>query len=200
MGIRFSIFALSLLPLSLESRPVSYPGGSTLMLLSDNVRNAVYYHYSPTHRYSVGIEMVENKYRTENYTNLRLTYLLDRRNTDYSQQNLYFQLGFSSNVSDNHFFGLHGDWETRRWFAGFNLKSVETKAFKYIDQCYQVGVAPYLGDYGDLHTWIMVKTKKFSSEKGWTTYPVLKFFKGNTLLEIGFDKYNTWDAHLMHRF
>ena len=170
------------------------------MLSSDNVRNAVYYHYSPTHRYSVGIEMVEDKYRIENYTNVRLTYLIDRRNTEYSQQNLYFQLGFSSNFSDNHFYGIHGDWETRRWFAGFNLKRVETKAFNYIDQYYQVGVAPYLGDYGDLHTWIMVKTKKFSSKKGWSTYPVLKFFKGSTLLEFGFDKYNAWDAHLMHRF
>ena len=200
MRIRVVIFAVSLLPLGLESRPISYSGGSTLMLFSDNIKNSLYYHYSPTHRYSVGIEAVEDKYQREKYTYLRFTYLLNRKNSQHSQGNLYFQTGLSANRDANLFYGIHGDWETRRWFAGFNVKKIETKASMYVDQCYQIGLAPYLGEYGDLHSWLMVKTRKFSSEKGWSTYPVLKFFKGNTLVEFGYDKHNHWDAHLMYRF
>jgi hypothetical protein len=51
-----------------------------------------------------------------------------------------------------------------------------------------------------LHTWIMLKSKKNSLENNWTTYPVLKFFKGNTLIEIGYHKKTNWDVHLMYRF
>ena len=29
---------------------------------------------------------------------------------------------------------------------------------------------------------------------------MLKFFKGNVLLELGYDKKTDWDIHLMYRF
>ena len=64
----------------------------------------------------------------------------------------------------------------------------------------QLGVAPYLGEYGDLHTWLMLKSKKDSHLEGWSTYPVLKFFKGNLLLEVGYDREIEWDSHIMYRF
>ena len=33
-----------------------------------------------------------------------------------------------------------------------------------------------------------------------SSYPVLKFFKGNTLLEFGYNNKTDWDIHLMYRF
>ena len=57
----------------------------------------------------------------------------------------------------------------------------------YTDQFFQVGVAPYLGAYGDFHTWIMIKTKKNTLVGNWSTFPVLKFFKGNFLIEFGYN-------------
>jgi len=63
-----------------------------------------------------------------------------------------------------------------------------------------VGVAPYLGTYGDLHSWIMLKTKRNSLKDSWSTYPVLKFFRGNFLMEFGYNDKTDWDAHLMYRF
>ena len=90
-----------------------------------------------------------------------------------------------------------GDKKTICWFW---IKKTEKEIQDYLEQYYQIGVAPYLGDYGDLHTWIMLKSKKNSLENNWATYPVLKFFKGNTLLEIGYHKKTNWDVHLMYRF
>ena len=110
----------------------------------------------------------------------------NRKNTQQSQRNLYFQSGVSSEGLDSHFYGIHGDWETRRWFTGFGYKQVKTDLEDYSSQYIQLGVAPYLGEYGDLHTWIMLKSKKNSLLDDWSTYPVLKFFKGDFLIELGY--------------
>ena len=80
------------------------------------------------------------------------------------------------------------------------LKEVESAYRNYSDKYYQVGVAPYLGEYGDLHTWILIKTKVNSLTNKTSTYPVLKFFKGNFLIELGYNSKTERDTHLMYRF
>jgi hypothetical protein len=201
MGIRFLTFCfLAILSISVDSRPVSYPGGYTLMAKSDSLQNSVYMHYSPTYKYAIGVEIKKDKRINDHYTLLRFTYLVNRKNTDNSQRNLYFQSGYSLDSNENSFFGIHGDWETRRYFIGFDYKKVESINQDYSEQKYQIGFAPYLGEYGDLHTWIMLKTAKNSITDITSTYPYLKFFKGDNLLEVGYNGKTNWDFHFMHRF
>ena len=198
MGIK--IIILLIISFGLDARPISYSGGSTIMSFSDNIKDSLYYHYSPSYKYSVGIENIRDKYFNDNYSYVRFTYLLNRKNTENSQRNLYLQSGISSKGFNEFFYGMHGDWETRRLFVGFGLKETKRKIHDYSEQYYQIGVAPYLGDYGDLHTWIMIKAKENSLENKWSTYPVLKFFKGNVLMEFGYGEKTEWDVHLMYRF
>ena len=198
MGIKFII--LLIISFGLDARPISYSGGSTIMSFSDNIKDSLYYHYSPSYKYSVGIENISDKYFDDNYSYVRFTYLLNRKNTENSQRNLYLQSGISSKGFNEFFYGMHGDWETRRLFVGFGLKETKRKIHDYSEQYYQIGVAPYLGDYGDLHTWIMIKAKENSLQNKWSTYPVLKFFKGNVLVEFGYGEKTEWDVHLMYRF
>jgi hypothetical protein len=198
MGIK--IIILLIISFGLDARPISYSGGSTIMSFSDNIKDSLYYHYSPSYKYSVGIENIRDKYFNDNYSYVRFTYLLNRKNTENSQRNLYLQSGISSEGFNKFFYGMHGDWETRRLFVGFGLKETKRKIHDYSEQYYQIGVAPYLGDYGDLHTWIMIKAKENSLENKWSTYPVLKFFKGNVLMEFGYGEKTEWDVHLMYRF
>jgi hypothetical protein len=198
MGIK--IIILLIISFGLDARPISYSGGSTIMSFSDNIKDSLYYHYSPSYKYSVGIENIRDKYFNDNYSYVRFTYLLNRKNTENSQRNLYFQSGINSEGFNKSFYGMHGDWETRRLFVGFGLKETKRKIHDYSEQYYQIGVAPYLGDYGDLHTWIMIKAKENSLENKWSTYPVLKFFKGNLLAEFGYSEKTEWDVHLMYRF
>jgi hypothetical protein len=198
MGIK--IIILLIISFGLDARPISYSGGSTIMSFSDNIKDSLYYHYSPSYKYSVGIENIRDKYFNDNYSYVRFTYLLNRKNTESSQRNLYLQSGISSEGFNKFFYGMHGDWETRRLFVGFGLKETKKKIHDYSEQYYQIGVAPYLGDYGDLHTWIMIKAKENSLENKWSTYPVLKFFKGNLLAEFGYSEKTEWDVHLMYRF
>ena len=198
MGMTLKILIFTLFFNAVEARPISYSGGHTIMHFNDNMKESLYYHYSPSYKYSFGIENLNDKGFSKSDSYLRFTYLLNRKNKKESQRNLYFQSAFSPNDSNN-FYGIHGDWETRRLFVGFGYKKIEN-IIDYDDKFIQLGIAPYLGKYGDFHTWLMVKTKKNSLNKKQTTYPVLKFFKGNALLELGYDKKTDWDIHLMYRF
>ena len=200
MGIKRSLLFLFFICGVIEARPISYSGGSTVMSNTDNMRDTFYYHYSPTYKYSLGLEAVKDNYFKTDFSYFRLTYLLNRKNTSYSQRNLYFQSGVSSKGLNNNFIGVHGDWETRRWFIGFGYKKVSNDIIEYDDKFLQLGVAPYLGEYGDFHTWVMVKSKKNDLLESWSTFPVLKFFKGNFLIEFGYNNKTEWDSHVMYRF
>ena len=198
MGIFFSILVTFVFICNVDARPISYSGGHTLMHFNDSMKESIYYHYSPTYKFSMGLETMQNKVFSTNETNIRFTYLLNRKNKKLSQRNLYFQSAISTK-DNNYVYGMHGDWETRRYFIGFDYKEVKN-IIDYTDKHIQLGLAPYLGEYGDLHTWLMVKTKKNSINNKQITYPVVKFFKGNVLLELGYDKKTDWDIHLMYRF
>jgi hypothetical protein len=52
----------------------------------------------------------------------------------------------------------------------------------------------------DETSWKMFKTKKNSLGDSWSTYPVIKFFKGDFLIELGYNNKTRTDAHLMYRF
>ena len=200
MGMYLYILFFILVSSNVEARPISYSGGSTLMMFSDNMKDSLYYHYSPSYKYSVGIENLKDKNLRDDYSYLRFTYLINRKNSLHSQRNLYFQSGLSSKSGNDLFYGMHGDWETRRWFLGFDTKKVENRLKSYNQNHLQIGFAPYLGEYGDIHTWLMLKTKKTSIKDKRSSYPALKFFKGNTLLEFGYNNRTDWDIHLMYRF
>ena len=74
MGIRILLILLVFASPG-YSRPISYPGGITVMGFSDNMKDSIYAHYSPSHLYSVGIESKKDKYTKSDYSYLRFTYL-----------------------------------------------------------------------------------------------------------------------------
>ena len=201
MGIRkLSIMCTFLLLVSVvEARPISWSGGSTLMYKSNSMFTSYYYHYSPSYKYSIGLEYMDSKHFEKEYINLRTTYLVDRKNTKLSQRNLYITGGISNESRDNFHYGIHGDWETRRIFTSFAYINKHTQTKDYSENEFQLGVAPYIGDYNDLHMWLMLKTKKDTIKNNWETYPFIKLFKGDFLIEIG-TKNSHWDVHYMVRF
>ena len=181
------------------SRPISWSGGSTIMYKTNSMYSSYYYHYSPLYKYSLGLEYINDRHFNDQYINLKTTYLLGRKNTKSSQANLYLTGGVSTKSKNNHFYGVHGDWETRRLFTSFSVINKDTDVKDYTENELIFGVAPYLGEYNDLHTWVMVKAKKDTIKNNWETYPFMKFFKGDSLVEIG-AKNSHWDIHYMLRF
>jgi hypothetical protein len=184
----------------LMARPISYVGGHTLMANSGYQSDVIYWHYTPSINYSVGLDYQRDKISDESFSSARFTYLINRKNTAKSQRNLYLKTGIGLSDTDNHFYALAGDWETRRVFAGFSATQTSGIGYEMFEQTVKVGIAPYLGDYGDFHTWLMVETKKNDLDDERITYPVLRFFKGGALMEIGYHKKTDWNVHLMYRF
>jgi len=201
MGIIKILITLSLLITTafVESRPISWSGGSTLMYKSNSMMSSYYYHYSPSYLYSVGAEYINDRYFNDQYINIRSTYLLDRKNTKSSQRNLYLTGAISTKKSEDFYYGIHGDWETRRYFSSFSAINKHTVSKDFSEYELQLGAAPYLEDYNELHTWVMIKTKKDTLINEWDTYPFLKLFKGDFLIEVG-TKNSHWDLHFMKRF
>jgi len=181
------------------ARPVSWSGGSTFMYKSNFMHTSYHYHFSPSYEYSIGLELVDDKHFKDEYLNVRSTYLLDRKNTKESQRNLYLTGGLSTKSKDNFLYGIHGDWETRRIFTSFSYINKHTETKNFTENEFQLGFAPYAGEYNDLHTWVMLKTKRDTINNDWQIYPFIKFFKGDYLIEIG-TKDSHWDVHYMIRF
>ena len=55
------------LAVNVEARPISYSGGSTIMIKSDRLSNSTYFRYSPSFKYSIGIENTNDKIFNENF-------------------------------------------------------------------------------------------------------------------------------------
>ena len=202
MGIyKNLIFATILFMLSdlAQSRPVSWAGGSTIMYRTNSMMSSYTFHYSPTYKYSIGAEYVNDRYFNNHFINLRSTYLLDRHNTKISQRNIYLTGGISTKTNQDFSYGIHGDWETRRLFSSFSLINKHTKEKDYTENEFQLGVAPYLGKYDDIHTWIMLKAKKNTINNNWEIYPFIKLFQGDFLIEVG-SKNSHWDVHFIIRY
>lgn len=182
-----------------QSRPVSWAGGSTIMYRTNSMMSSYTFHYSPTYKYSIGAEYVNDRYFNNHFINLRSTYLLDRHNTKISQRNIYLTGGISTKTNQDFSYGIHGDWETRRLFSSFSLINKHTKEKDYTENEFQLGVAPYLGKYDDIHTWVMLKAKKNTINNNWEIYPFIKLFQGDFLIEVG-SKNSHWDVHFIIRY
>ena len=192
-----SLFGLCVISVSAQARPVSYPGGWTVMTMNSEDANSLHVHYSPSAKMSVG---VRSEYRREGEYQLntvQMNNLLKRWNKKDSQANLYLKSGLGFAYSDAGdfdgetdaaaFTGIAADWEDRRYFISYENRYIEAGdiADGY-QQSARVGIAPYIGDYGDLHTWLMLQVDHSpESDEKVTVTPLVRLFKDVHLMEAG---------------
>lgn len=179
-----------------NARPVSYEGGWTLIEETDRQSTALWVHYSVTSKLSLGYRGEWDRQGDILFNGGQATYLAKRWFGKDHQANLYLMagLGVAEGVDDNSggqeaagFIGVMADWETRRWFLsyrarGFDAGSLDASGM----QAARIGYAPYEGDTGDLHTWLMVEVDhRPDSDDPVGVTPLIRFFKGEGLLELG---------------
>ena len=123
--------------------------------------------------------------------------LLKRWNQKNSQANIYLKSGVGaatafSGKNDGEtkpagFVGFAADWENRRFFTSYENRYFEGGEIdSFYKQSARVGVAPYEGDYGDLHTWLMLQVDhKPQDDEEFTVTPLVRLFKGVNLWEAG---------------
>lgn len=193
----FTIYALAGLMALLgveeaQARPVSYPGGTTLMLQNNGDVNSLHLHYSPTAHYSLGYR--GEYWREGDYSihALQMNNLLKRWNNPDSQANLYLKSGVGVAVDGDDtqeaaFTGVAADWEDRRFFVSYENRYTHAGDIDdFYMQSARVGVAPYIGEYGDVHTWLMLQVEHEPEAKDQITVtPLVRFFKDTHLIEAG---------------
>jgi hypothetical protein len=195
-----------------DARPVSYPGGWTFMSMNDGDANTLHLHYSPTAYTSLGYKFEHWREGEFNLHAVQMNNLLKRWNGPDSQANLYLKSGVGVAIGDDDngkdtttptgFTGLATDWENRRFFASYENRFTEAGDITdFYTQSARVGVAPYIGDYGDIHTWLMVEVRHApESDDPVTVTPLVRMFKGADLLEAGISTDGKGLFNYVHRF
>lgn len=177
-----------------EARPVSYPSGWTAMFMNDKDTNSSHIHYSPTAKYSIGWRHDYMRDTSAHIDSIQLNNLLKRWNKPGEQANFYLKSGVGvaydgDEVEPSAFTGIALDWETRRYFTSYENHLLHAGDIeKHIKHKARVGIAPYIGNYGDLHTWLMFQVDyDAGADDSFSPTPLVRFFKNSSLLEAGYN-------------
>ncbi|WP_306251272.1 hypothetical protein [Parvularcula sp. IMCC14364] len=200
------------------ARPVSYPQGWTFMQMNEADANWLHLHYTTDPRTSIGLKIENQGYGDHIFVGGQYNRLLKRWNAPSSQANTYLKLGlgvadgdFNQNQNQNitkaaGFVRFAADWETRRWFTSADMNVYAREGKTMTAQKARLGVAPYVADFGALHTWLMVEgrwTQNRDADQGedaFTITPLVRIFKGSTLLEAGYSSNNEPLFNFVYRF
>jgi hypothetical protein len=171
------------------------------MVMNSGDLNSVHIHYSPTAKTSVGYKF-ENWRDKEMVINaIQMNNLLKRWNNKGSQANIYLKSGlgiaysdygdFDGETSPAAFTGMAADWENRRFFIGYENRYTEAGEIDdFFQQSARIGIAPYIGDAGDLHTWLMVQVEHMpENEDAVIVTPLVRFFKDVHMIEAGMNNH-----------
>ena len=186
------------LALEASARPVSYVGGWTIIETSNRQSTAALVHYTATPKLSLGGRVEWDRNVDFMMTAVQPTWLAKRWFGQDFQANVYLTggLGLATGINTNtmgsdaaYFAGVMADWETRRHFLSFEARFLDAGHFGHdFMQAGHVGWAPYEGDTGDLHTWLMLEVdhRPDALESVGVT-PMIRFFKNTLLVELGYN-------------
>lgn len=196
--MRFLIAALGFLALAgaAEAKPITYPGGVTLMTMNDTDSNLANITYTLNPHFSVGVQHEYLREPEANADTIEVNALLKRWNNKGSQANLFFKSGAGTAYKEGDtdaalYGGVLADWENRRFFTSYENKFYKAGDIdSFARHTGRIGVAPYIGNAGDLHTWLMLQADyEPGKESGddFSVTPLVRLFKGSALLEAGYN-------------
>jgi hypothetical protein len=125
-----------------------------------------------------------------------VTWLARRWNLPDAQANLYVRGGAGGAWSDSSdgdrsepagSAGLAFDAENRRIYGSYENRYVEAgDIYGGFEQKFRLGFAPYVAEYGALHTWLILQVDhrpESTDALVWT--PMVRLFKGDVMIEAG---------------
>jgi hypothetical protein len=193
-----------------QAHPVAFEGATAVQFFSDVRMREVQLYHSITSRHSLGTRYIRLG-SGEEKRDLALggaNWLLHRWNRDSSQANVYLggALGNTWNTTRSGMTGLFEidtDWESRQYYVAAQFRGIEpigkSRGERSIYSGYaRVGFAPYVAEYGDIHTWVILEVDRMT-RSGMSTQvtPLLRFFHRNVLFEIGRSFDDNWKFNFM---
>jgi len=191
------------------ARPISYSGGTTIMQNNGAIKNSIHAHYSPSYKYSVGYKGEYFRKDKIKLNGVQLNNLLKRWNLPAAQGNIYLKsnIGNVNQSKQNElygFTGIAGDFETRKYFISYENRYYKSDGniLNHFEQSAKIGIAPYVANYGNIHSWLMLQIShqpKFKGDKIITT-PLIRLFKGSHLAEFGVSSNKKFLFNFITRF
>jgi hypothetical protein len=194
------------------ARPITYPGGTTLMIDydagSDMVESQVF--FTGARQWSVGpgyLTSDRSDSEDTQFLYLQGSWLLKRWNMPAAQANVFVWGGpgllkSAGEASEGWHAGGQADYETRRVYFSVNTHHYEGGNFELRRDTWSAGFAPYLHDYDRMASWLLVRgIHETGSSGSETRYGLLaRFFKGPWFVEIGVDEHGKALGYLMYAF
>ena len=138
---------------------------------------------------------------------MQINVLAKRWNNPNSQGNFYIESGVGITDKNDHihpaaFTGITTDWEDRRLLISYrNRLAVGQDTGEDFIQWGRVGIAPYIGDYGDLHTWMMIEVRHSpENQNPVTVTPLIRLFKDTNMIEAGISSHGKVMFNMMKQF
>ncbi|NNU16535.1 hypothetical protein HK107_09405 [Parvularcula sp. ZS-1/3] len=196
MRVIVASILLSLAATAANARPVSYQGGWTLIEETDRQSTSLWTHYTVDPALSLGLRIEWDRQMDFVFAGGQATFLGKRWFGENYQANIYpvLGLGHAEGIDDREglsglagFAGVLADWETRRLFVSYRNRVLDAGELgDQFMQAARVGWAPYEGDTGDLHTWLMIEVDhRPQNDEPVGITPLVRFFKGAALFEAG---------------
>lgn len=181
-----------------QARPVSFVGGKTAIVSHDANESSALFHHTIDPKASVGFRTIFRDQFRSSINAIELNLLAVRKNGEEHQANLYLRGGIGiasmhvpgqyNSIAPAAYVGMAADWENRRFFTSYQnkIEAIEGHGHKFT-QSARVGVAPYIAEYGKLHTWLMLEVNHDHNDPqgAFTVRPIVRLFKGVHLLELG---------------
>ena len=186
------------LPPPAQGKPLSYVGGTMVMLENDETGHTLSIDYTFDPHFAIGLyakdEIGGKKFDT---IGPQFNALIKRWNLPDGQGNIFSMTGagMSRQGSKNEpaaWAALLADYETRRVFLSYEPRvmsagKIETSFW----QRAHVGFAPYLGNYDQLNTWLLLRVDHHPAKNDhFVVTPMLRFFYKTIWLEAGYSSNN----------
>jgi hypothetical protein len=187
-----------------QAKPLSYVGGTMVMQENDETGHTLSMDYTVTPHYAIGLyakrELNERNGKDFTTAGPQINTLIKRWNMPDGQGNIFNMTGagISYEGSDNQFSvwtGFLVDYETRRIFLSYEPRFMYAGDIsKSFWERARIGVAPYLGNYDGLNTWLMLQVDHHpTKDDTFVITPLVRFFYKTTLVEAGYSS----NDHLM---
>jgi hypothetical protein len=152
------------------ARPVSYPGGWTVIQEWNPDMGSLLVHYTPNRHWSAGLLGLRMRERGWTLAGPQATWLVNRWNMPASQANLYLSGGLGAARADagrarpGGLARIQGDWENRRFMVMGMAQVTHGSGIETANmQMFRAGFAPYLASYGGVHLWLFGQVRRDSS-------------------------------------
>jgi hypothetical protein len=187
--------------ISTQAKPLSYVGGTMVMQENDETGHTLSIDYTFMSTEAVGLYIKQDENGKEILMiSPQINTLIKRWNLPDGQGNIFNMSGvgvahYRDNTQPAAWTAFLVDYESRRLFLSYEPRLVwDGDIEKSAWQRARIGVAPYLANYSDLNTWIMLQVDHHPAKHDHVVVtPLLRFFYKTYLFEVGYSS----DQHVM---